>query len=184
MSGHSKWSTIKHKKAAQDNKRGKVFGQISRLIRVAVKESGTGDPGQNPALRVALDKAKAANMPNANIERAIERGLGKTKDGTTFDEVTYEGFGPGGIGIMAFAITDNRNRTGAEIRSLFDKAGGSLGGPGSAAYLFSDDAIASGNMTVKVPMPVSDSDRSKVEGLVEALEEHDDVEFVISNASE
>lgn len=183
MSGHSKWSTIKHKKAALDSKRGKVFSQIARIIRVSVKEGGSGDPNQNPSLRVGLEKARAANMPNANVERAIERGLGKTKDGVTFSEVTYEGFGPSGVGIMVFAITDNRNRTGSEIRFIFDKAGGSLGGPGSAAYLFSDDPIASGTMTVKVPMPVSDGDRQKIEALIESLEENDDVEFVISNMS-
>jgi YebC/PmpR family DNA-binding regulatory protein len=180
MSGHSKWSTIKHKKAAQDSKRGKVFGQIAKLIRVAVKEFGTGDPNKNPTLRVALDKARGVNMPKHNIERAIERGLGKSKAGAVFEEIVYEGFAFNGVGVMITAVTDNRNRTGSEIRNIFDKAGGSLGAPGSAAYLFEQQ---SGSIQIKVPMPVTEeNDKTRIEAMVEALEEHDDVEEVITNA--
>ncbi len=180
MSGHSKWSTIKHKKAAADSKKGKVFGQISKMIRIAVKEAGTGDPNQNPALRVALDKAKAANMPKKNIDRAIMKGLGKSGDGASFDEVVYEGFGPGGVAMMIDVVTDNRNRTSAEIRNLIEKNGGSLGGPGSVSYMF--ERNSAGDYEVKVPLPIADEkSRQAVDELIQALESHDDVENVITN---
>jgi YebC/PmpR family DNA-binding regulatory protein len=181
MSGHSKWSTIKHKKAAEDAKQGKVFGQIGRQIRVAVKEGGSGDPEQNPSLRVALEKARSANMPKENVERAIERGLGKSRSGATLAEVVYEGYGPGRVGFMVFAVTDNRNRTSAEIRGAFEHSGGTLGGPGSTAYLFSQ---AQGGLeaTVQVPLPVTDTQlMTKVEQLIENLENSEDVEVVVTN---
>jgi YebC/PmpR family DNA-binding regulatory protein len=183
MSGHSKWSTIKHKKAAQDSKRGKMFGEVARMIRVAVKQGKSGDPNMNPALRLALEKARSVNMPKENISRAIEKGLGKTAGGATFDEVVYEGFGPNGIGLMVWVVTDNRNRTAAEIRTLFERGGGSLGGPGSTSYLFS--VASDGTAAVVVPMPVEEVGvREKVHALVEALEERDEVEQVITNMSE
>ena len=178
MSGHSKWSTIKHKKAATDAKKGKVFSEISKMIRIAVKEGGSGDPDQNPALRVAIDKARQANMPKENVQRAIDRGLGKGKGGQ-ISEVLYEGFGPGGVGFMVVAHTDNRQRTGAEVRFLFDKNGGSLGGPGSVSYMFERQG---NEITVKVPMPVEEDVKEKCESLKEKLEEHDDVEEVVFNA--
>lgn len=182
MSGHSKWNNIKNKKAATDAKKGKVFGYVGRLIRVAVKEGGSGDPGTNPSLRVALDKAREANMPRANIDRAIQRGLGKSKSGQTIDEVMYEGYGAGGVGFLVTAITDNRNRTGAEIRAMFERNGGSLAGPGAASYLF--DIAPDGTSEIKIPMDVSDeSVRKQVENLTEMLEEHDDVEQVVHNMS-
>lgn len=181
MSGHSKWHNIKNKKAATDAKKGKAFGEIGRLIRVAVKEGGSGDPNSNPSLRMALEKAREVNMPRANIDRAIERGLGKTANGTVIEEVTYEGYGPMGVGMMVFAVTDNRNRTAAEIRGAFEQAGGSLGGPGSAAYLFEIQAGGT-QVQVKVPISVTDPDkRQEVESLVESLESNDDVEVVITN---
>ena len=184
MSGHSKWSTIKHKKAAQDSKRGKVFGQISRMIRVAVKEGGSGDPSQNPSLRVALEKARAANMPKANTERAIQRGMGKSASGAALDEVIYEGYGPSGVGMMVYVVTDNRNRTGAEVRSLIERSGGSMGAPGSTSYLFDNIASADG-VKIKVPLPVEDSStRQSIEQLVESLQEHEDVEMVVTNLQE
>lgn len=180
MSGHSKWSTIKHKKAAADAKRGKAFSYVSRLIRVAVKEGGSGDPSMNPSLRVALDKARGVNMPKENIDRAIDKGLGKAKNGAVIEEVLYEGYAPGGVGVLAWAVTDNRNRTGAEIRNAMEKVGGSLGGPGAAAYLF--DIKPNGEAEVKIPLMLeNEADRQKVEELVEALEELDDVEFVATN---
>jgi YebC/PmpR family DNA-binding regulatory protein len=129
MSGHSKWNNIKNKKAATDAKKGKVFGYIGRQIRVAVKEGGSGDPNTNPSLRMALEKAREANMPRANVDRAIERGLGKSKGGNVIEEVVYEGYGAGGVGFLVSSVTDNRNRTGAEVRGLFERYGGSLGGP-------------------------------------------------------
>jgi YebC/PmpR family DNA-binding regulatory protein len=180
MSGHSKWNNIKNKKAAEDAKKGRAFGYVSRLIRVAVKEGNSGDPGTNPMLRAALDKAREVNMPRTNVDRAIERGLGRSKSGTVIEEIVYEGYGAGGVGFMVTAVTDNRNRTGAEIRTAFERHGGSLGGPGSAAYLF---VIApDGSATVSIPMQTEDSSIiAQVEKLTEILEDHDDVEQVVHN---
>jgi YebC/PmpR family DNA-binding regulatory protein len=183
MSGHSKWSTIKHKKAAQDNIRGKKFGEVGRMIRVAVKQGKSGDPNMNPGLRLALEKAREINMPKENIQRAIDKGLGKSANGVQFEEVIYEGFGPGGVGFMVWAITDNRNRTAAEIRSLMERAGGSLGGPGSTAYLFSIQP--DGSAIISIPMPLEDEVmRNQVGTLIESLEERDDIEMVVSNLAE
>lgn len=180
MSGHSKWNNIKNKKAAEDAKKGKAFGYVSRLIRVAVKEGNSGDPGANPMLRSALEKAREVNMPRTNIDRAIERGLGRSKSGSVIEEIVYEGYGAGGVGFMVTAITDNRNRTGSEIRAAFERHGGSLGGPGSAAYLFT--IAADGTASVAIPMqPADASVVSQVERLVEILEDHDDVEQVVHN---
>lgn len=184
MSGHSKWSTIKHKKEAQDSKKGKKFGQVSRMIRVAVKEGKSGDPSQNAQLRLAIEKAKAVNMPKANVDRAIQRGLGKSASGAVFEEVLYEGFGPAGVGLMVLAITDNRNRTAADIRSIFDRHSGSLGSPGSASYLFEMNKETQ-SYQVKVPMPVVDQqDVQRISSLIETLEEHDDVEMVVTNLAQ
>ena len=178
MSGHSKWSTIKHKKESTDQKRGKLFSQISRTIPIAVRQSGTGDPDLNPSLRLALEKARAANMPGENINRAIRRGLGRGDSGA-LEEVTYEGYGPGGVGVMVIAHTDNRQRTTAEIRNILERQGGSLGGPGSAAFLFERNGV---NFAIKVPLPVSDQPtREQVSKLVDSLTEHDDVETVVTN---
>lgn len=135
MSGHSKWSTIKRQKGANDAKRGQLFTKLSNAITLAVKEGGgVSDPNGNPRLRLAIDAARSANMPKENIERAIERALGKTASEVT--EVIYEGFGPGGFSVMIEAITDNKQRTTPEIKSIFDKNGGSLGVPGSVSYQF------------------------------------------------
>ena len=135
MSGHSKWSTIKRQKGFQDLWRGKTFTKISNAITIAVKSSGgIGDPRENPKLRLAVEAAKEANMPKANIERAIERA--KTKGAGEFQEVIYEGFGPGGFSVMVEAITDNKQRTTPIIKSIFDRGGGTLGTPGSVAYQF------------------------------------------------
>src|SRR5260221_2417488 len=136
MSGHSKWNNIKNKKGAADIQKGKLFSQLSKQIRVTVREGKSGDPRFNPSLRLVLDKARAANMPKENIERAIDRGLGKGKGGD-IREVVYEGYAPGGAGLLVVAHTDNNQRTAGEIRFLFSKAGGSLAGPGAAMYLFS-----------------------------------------------
>ncbi|MCX4245917.1 YebC/PmpR family DNA-binding transcriptional regulator [Paraliomyxa miuraensis] len=134
MSGHSKWSTIKRKKGALDAKRGKIFTKIARDIQVAARMGG-GDPAGNPALRLALNAAKAANMPKDNQDRAIKKGLGELGD-AALDEVVYEGRGPQGSSFMVEVMTDNRNRTVAEIRSVFTKGGGELGSDGSAAWMF------------------------------------------------
>lgn len=134
MSGHSKWSTIKHKKGALDAKRGKVFTRILKEITVAARLGG-GDVGTNPRLRLAVDTAKGANMPKDNWERAIKKGTGEL-EGVTYEEVTYEAYGPGGTAIIIEALTDNRNRTTPEIRSYFTKFGSELGAMGSVSYLF------------------------------------------------
>jgi YebC/PmpR family DNA-binding regulatory protein len=135
MSGHSKWSTIKHKKAAKDARRGKMFTKLIKEITVAARLGGSGDPNFNPRLRTAILAAKAASMPNDNIERAIKKGTGES-DGTTYEDVMYEGYGPGGVAIMVRALTDNRNRTVADLRRLFTKYGGSLGESGCVGWMF------------------------------------------------
>jgi YebC/PmpR family DNA-binding regulatory protein len=134
MSGHSKWSTIKHKKGAADAKRGKVFTRIIKEMTIAARLGG-GDPEGNPRLRAAIAEAKASNMPKDNIERAVKRGTGEL-EGATYEEVTYEGYGPGGVAIMVEALTDNTNRTTPEIRHIFEKSGGNLGSPGSVRFQF------------------------------------------------
>lgn len=133
MSGHSKWSTIKHKKAKTDAQRGKVFTKIIKEITTAAKIGG-GDISANPRLRLAVDKAKDANMPNDNIKRAIEKGEGG--GGEVVEELLYEGYGPGGVAILVEIMTDNRNRTAGEIRNLFEKGGGNMGASGCVSYLF------------------------------------------------
>ncbi len=134
MSGHNKWSSIKHRKAAQDAKRGRLFTRIIRELTVAARAGG-GDPAANPRLRAAIAAARAANMPADNIKRAIQRGTGELP-GAAYEEVVYEGYGPGGVAVYVEVLTDNRNRTTAEIRHLFSKHGGSLGEPNSVAWLF------------------------------------------------
>ena len=134
MSGHSKWASIKHKKAAADSKRGKIFTKLIKEISVAAKAGG-GDPVTNPRLRTAIQSAKGENMPAENIERAIKKGTGEL-EGVTYEEVTYEGYGPQGVAVLAQCLTDNKNRTAAEIRNIFSKMNGSMGGAGSVAWIF------------------------------------------------
>ena len=135
MSGHSKWSSIKHKKGAADKKRGALFSKLSRAIIVAAREGG-GDPTANLALQNAIDKARAVSMPKDNIDRAVARGAGAAEGGEAYEAVSYEGFGPGGAAIIVEGLTDNRNRTAAEVRHVFTRFGGSLGTPGSVAWMF------------------------------------------------
>jgi YebC/PmpR family DNA-binding regulatory protein len=135
MSGHSKWSSIKHKKAAADAKRGKQFSKLARAIIVAARDGG-GDVDGNPTLATAVQKAKDASMPKDNIQRAIDRGTGASADADAIEEVSFEGYGPGGAAILVEALTDNRNRTTAEVRLAFTKHDGSLGEPGSVAWIF------------------------------------------------
>jgi YebC/PmpR family DNA-binding regulatory protein len=141
MSGHSKWHTIKHKKGALDAKRGKVFTKLIREMTIAARLGG-GDPGANPRLRTAVDKAKASNMPSDNITRAIKKGTGEL-EGSTYEDMVLEGYGPGGVAILVEGSTDNRNRTVSEIRHIFTKHGGNLGGAGSVAYLFKPRGVIS-----------------------------------------
>ena len=135
MSGHSKWSTIKHKKGAADARRGKLFSKLSRAIMVAAKEGGS-DPGSNLALQNAIEKARSYSMPKDNIERAIAKGAGEGTDGASFETVVYEGYGPEGVAVIVEALTDNRNRTASEVRHLFSKHGGNLGATGAVAWQF------------------------------------------------
>jgi YebC/PmpR family DNA-binding regulatory protein len=135
MSGHSKWHSIKHKKAVVDARRGQHFTKLARAITVAARESG-GDPDGNPSLALAIQKARDASMPKDNIERAIAKGTGEGVDADQIETVLYEGYGPGGVAILIEALTDNRNRTGADVRHMLSKHGGNLGEPGSVSYLF------------------------------------------------
>ena len=134
MSGHSKWSTIKRKKGAEDAKRGKIFTRLAREITVAARESG-GDPDNNAALRLAVEKARGANMPKENIERAIKRGTGELEGGQ-LEEITYEGYGPHGVALLVKCVTDNRNRTLSEVRRVFNRSGGNLAEAGAVAWMF------------------------------------------------
>lgn len=141
MAGHSKWANIKHKKAANDKKRGKIWTKVIREITVAARAGG-GDIDSNPRLRLAIDKAKGTNMPKDTIDRAVKKGAGGDDDGN-YEEIRYEGYGPGGAAVIADCMTDNRNRTAAEVRHAFTKYGGNLGTAGSVAYLFSKQGVIS-----------------------------------------
>lgn len=139
MAGHSKWANIKHKKAAVDKQRGKVWTKLIREVTVAAREGG-GDSGTNPRLRLALDKAYGANMPKDTVERAIKRGAG-ADEMENYEEIRYEGYGPGGVAVMVDCMSDNRNRTASEVRHAFSKGGGNLGTSGSVAYMFNKTGI-------------------------------------------
>ena len=140
MSGHSKWASIKHKKAITDSRRGAMFTKLSRHITVAAKAGGGNIVG-NPSLELAVQKAKDASMPKDNIQRAIDKGTGAGANEADFQDVLYEGYGPGGVALLIEGLTDNRNRTGAEVRAALTKAGGALGEPGSVAYLFDKTGV-------------------------------------------
>ena len=139
MAGHSKWANIKHRKEKMDAQKGKIFTKLAREIIVAAKEGG-GDPNNNSRLRDAIEKAKAANMPNENIMRAIKKGTGEL-EGVTYEEITYEGYGPGGVAVLVEVMTDNKNRTAGEIRHIFDKHGGNLGASGCVAWIFNKKGL-------------------------------------------
>ncbi len=141
MSGHSKWATIKHKKGAADAKRGKVFTRLIKEITIAAKGGG-GDPDGNPRLRTAIAAAKAENMPADNIKRAIQRGTGEL-EGVNYDEITYEGYGPGGVAIIVDVLTDNKNRAVSEVRHAFSKNGGNMGAEGAVAWMFAKKGVIS-----------------------------------------
>lgn len=156
MAGHNKWSKIKRKKAANDSKKGANFSKLSREIQVATREGGP-DPDANFRLRLAIDRAKRDGMPNDTIERAIDKASGANADGDSFETVVYEGYGPGGVAVLAIALTDNRNRTAAEVRNAFSRHGGSLGETGSVAWQF--DTVG------QVVIPLNGSDPDEV-GLI------------------
>jgi YebC/PmpR family DNA-binding regulatory protein len=179
MSGHSKWNNIKNRKGAQDAAKATVFTFIAKLIRVAVKESGIADPTSNAGLRLALDKARAANMPKDKIQRAIDAGLGK-RDGKAIQEFLYEGYGPGGVALMIQGTTDNTQRTSAEMRFILSRGGGSLSGPGSAAFMFTKEGL---NYRPTMPMEIADEAvMGQLVDLRDKLLEHDDVEEVFMTA--
>ncbi|MDT2745188.1 YebC/PmpR family DNA-binding transcriptional regulator [Enterococcus asini] len=161
MSGHSKWNNIQGRKNAQDAKRGKIFQKLSREIYMAAKASGP-DPDTNPALRLVMDKAKAANMPNDNVDRAIKKATSAT-EGENYDEVSYEGYGPGGVAILVHALTDNRNRTATNVRVAFTRNGGNLGETGSVSYMFD----RRGYMAIERPGLDLDED-AMLEAVIEA----------------
>ncbi len=172
MSGHSKWSTIKHQKAIEDSKRSSVFTKIAKKIHIAVKKGGSGDINANPYLRTSVDEARSVNMPMENIKRAIDKALG-IGGGEVAEEVTYEAYGPAGIGIMITAVTGNRNRTSGEIKNILDKHEAKLGGPGSVSYMKSI-----------VPIPtitLSPEDTAKLNILLELLSGQEDVIDVWTN---
>ena len=158
MSGHSKWASIKHKKAATDAKRGQLFTKLARAISVAAREGG-GDPDSNFTLAAAIEKAKGYSMPKDNIQRAIDRGTGAGSGDEQIERVVYEGYGPGGAAVLVEALTDNRNRTGSEVRHAFDKSGGSLGEPGSVAWQFEKKGVI-----------VVDGDRYSEDDLIGAID--------------
>ncbi|MBA2295069.1 MAG: YebC/PmpR family DNA-binding transcriptional regulator [Actinobacteria bacterium] len=177
MSGHSKWSTIKHKKGAADAKRGKLFSKLSRAIMVAAKEGGA-DPASNLALQNAIEKARSYSMPKDNIERAIAKGAGEGTDGASFETVVYEGYGPEGVAVIVEALTDNRNRTASDVRHLFSKYGGNLGATGAVAWQFERRGvllvIAEGVDEDELVLTAADAGADDVE--------RDGTSFVVSSA--
>lgn len=141
MSGHSKWSTIKRQKGAADIRRGQVFTKLANAITIAAREGGGGDPASNFKLRLAIDQARAANMPKENIARAIDRGLGKGGVGGGLESVTYEGYGPGKVALLVEVVTDNRNRTTSEVRNVIERSGGAFASPGAVSWVFADEGM-------------------------------------------
>jgi len=176
MSGHSHWSTIKHKKGAADAKRGKIFSKISRLISVAAKEKG-GDPSSNSRLRVAIETAQKANMPKDKIEHAIKRGTGQL-EGAQMEEITYEAYGPNGIALIIEGITDNKNRTLSEVKNILNKFGGKLAEAGSVKYMFERQGS---EWVPKYPMEIDSKTKEQLEKLFETLDDNDDVQEIYSN---
>ncbi len=176
MSGHNKWSQIKNKKGAEDAKKSSEFGKLSRLITVEVKKADGNE--NSPGVRGAIERARRVNMPADNILRAVARG--KSKDSAELLEVLYEAYGPGGAALIIHGFTDNKNRTGAEIKHLLAEYGGTLAGQGAAAWAFSRDGNA---WTPKELLPVGDADKEKIKSLVLALEENEDVQSVFVNVS-
>ncbi len=179
MAGHSKWHNIKNRKSAQDQKKSKAFFEVSSMIRAAVKQAQDGNPDSNPALRLALDKARSVNMPKENIQRAINRALGKGEAGQNIQEVIYEGYGPNGVGFIVVAATDNVQRTVSNVKFHFTRSGGSLSGPGSVMFQFQrEGSTYQPTMFIDLNQTQWDS----IEELKDSLLEDDDVEEVYTNA--
>ena len=176
MSGHNKWSKIKHKKAATDAQKSKIFGKLVRLVTVEAKKTG-GDIN-SPGLKAAIEKAKSMNVPSDNIDRAVKKGLGG--EGGAMEAITYEAYGPGGCALVIEALTANRNKAAAEIKHLLSQNGSSLAAIGAATWAF--EKSLTGSWTPKVTAPISDADSKKLSDLVLALEENDEVQEVYTNA--
>jgi YebC/PmpR family DNA-binding regulatory protein len=176
MSGHSKWSKIKHKKAATDARKSKVFSKLVRFIAVEAKKAKGGR--NSPGLRMAIEKARAENMPADNIDRAVAKASSSTEE---LEQLTYEAYGPGGSALIIECYTDNRNRTAQEIKHLLSKNGGTLANPGAAMWAFQKNA--EGKLEPLSPIDLSDSDLESLASLVDELEEHDDVNEVYTNAA-
>src|SRR6202142_2516885 len=179
MSGHSKWHSIKHKKAIVDQRRGQHFTKLARAITVAAREGG-GDPEGNPSLALAVQKARDASMPKDNIERAIQKGTGEGVDADSFETVLYEGYGPGGVALLIEALTDNRNRTGADMRHLLGKPGGRLGEPGSVGYLFDKQGV----IVVDAARYSEDDLIIAIDAGAEDIQQDDDVYEIVSEPSD
>lgn len=177
MSGHSKWAQIKYKKAASDAKRGKIFSKLSRAITIAARELGN-DPKTNSKLAATIEEARKANMPSDNVDRAIKKA--SAKESAELKEATYEAYGPGGSAIIITAVTDNANRTTNEIKHLLSEHGAKLGEQGSAMWAFAKDRQS---FVAKYPVNLSESDSKKFEDLLSALDDHDDIQEVYSNAN-
>jgi YebC/PmpR family DNA-binding regulatory protein len=175
MSGHNKWSKIKNKKASEDAKKSKVFSIHVRLITIESKKAG-GDKN-SPGLRAAIERARADNMPADNIERAIAKGIGATAE--SFEEVLYEAYGPAGVALLIEGVTDNKNRTVAEVKHILNQNGGSLGAQGSAVWAFEKKA---GDWVASLPMEIAAADQEALERLVSTLEDNDDIKKVFTNA--
>lgn len=175
MSGHSKWSTIKHHKAIEDAKKGASFTKIAKKIHIAVKKGASGDANANPYLRTVLDEARSVNMPSDNVKRAIDKALG-SGGADSSEEVVYEAYGPGGVGVLVTAVTDNRNRTAAEINAILNRHDAKLGGPGSVSYLKNISPMP----TVRLEGELLE----KVNALMEAMSNLEDVVDVWSNLEE
>ncbi|MEM9183006.1 MAG: YebC/PmpR family DNA-binding transcriptional regulator [Pseudomonadota bacterium] len=182
MAGHSKWANIQHRKKAQDRKRAKIFTRVIREVTVAAKQGG-GDPDANPRLRLAVEKANAANMPKDTLERAIKKATGDL-EGVTYEEIRYEGYGPNGVAVMVDTLTDNRNRTVAEVRHAFTKYGGSLGTDGSVGYLFNKLGVitygpgADEDAIMEAALEAGAEDVLEEDGAVEVITSPDDFETV------
>jgi len=179
MSGHSKWANIKTRKEAVDKKKGQIFSKMAKIIEIAAKKGG--DPGMNPSLRLAIENARSVNLPNENIERAIKKGSGEDKEGGKLEELIYEAYGPNGTPLIIEVITDNKNRTLAEIKHILNSFGGKLAESGSVRYLF--DRVK-GEWKPKYSIDITDENlKQQLEKLFEALDDNEDVNEIYSNVN-
>jgi len=176
MSGHNKWSKVKHKKAATDAVKSKEFSKFARLITLESKKASGNT--ESPGLRAIIERARGINMPNTNIERAVAKGT--DKDSATLEEVIYEAYGPGGTALLIHGLTDNKNRTTAEVKHILSESGASFGEQGSASWAFEKNE---GGWTAKITVPLENEEGAKLDILVEKLKEHDDVQAVYINAA-